>query len=254
MDTLAVGGVLGRSVLITCEHGGNRVPAMYQHLFQGWETLLDTHRGYDPGALELATRMARHLGTPLLSATTSRLLIDLNRSPGHPRLYSEVTRHAPFALRSQFFEEQYLPYRRRVEDWATTTVARGCRAIHISCHSFTPQLNGQTRNTDLGLLYDPSRRAEHMLCKQWQIAMKRGHAHFTTRRNYPYRGKSDSLAAYLRRRLPDPWYVGIELEINQKHVLGDQSRWPALQAAVIETLDATLSHAKINPKGQLARG
>ena len=253
MDTLAVGEQLGDSVLITCEHGGNRVPPMYQYLFQGWETLLDSHRGYDPGALELAARMARSLGCPLLSATISRLLIDLNRSPGHPRLYSEVTRHAPLALRSQLFEEQYLPYRRRVEDLATTAVASGCRVIHISCHSFTPQLNRQTRNTDMGFLYDSSRRGEYSFCKRWQIAMKLGHAHFTTRRNYPYLGKSDSLAAYLRKRLPDPCYVGIELEINQKHILGDQSRWPALQRAVIETLGATLSDAKINPKQQFAR-
>jgi len=240
MDNPALGEIPGDSILITCEHGGNRVPPMYQYLFQGWEMLLDSHRGYDAGALELATRMARRFGAPLICATTSRLLIDLNRSPGHPALYSEVTRRAPLALRSQLFEEQYLPYRNRVEDWATTTVASGCRAIHISCHSFTPQLNGQTRNTDLGLLYDPSRQEEQRLCRQWQIAMKQGHAQFTTRRNYPYVGKSDCLAAYLRRRLPDTSYVGLELEINQKHLLGNQRHWPALQQAVIETLNGVL--------------
>ena len=40
--------------LITCEHGGNRIPPRYRDLFAGCEALLQSHRGYDPGALTLA--------------------------------------------------------------------------------------------------------------------------------------------------------------------------------------------------------
>ena len=37
------------------------------------------------------------------------------------------------------------------------------------------------------------------------------------RRNYPYRGVSDALVTHLRRRYGGRGYVGMELEINQKH-------------------------------------
>ena len=88
--------------LITCEHGGNRIPSRYRHLFAGFEALLQTHRGYDAGALALAGELARALAAPMFAAATSRLLVDLNRSIGHPRLYSEATRGAPATVRSEF--------------------------------------------------------------------------------------------------------------------------------------------------------
>ena len=73
------------SFLITCEHGGNRVPAPYRRLFRGRRALLDSHRGYDPGALVMARALAAAFTAPLVTSTVSRLLIDLNRSTGHPQ-------------------------------------------------------------------------------------------------------------------------------------------------------------------------
>ena len=37
-------------LVITCEHGGNHIPGAYRHLFQGQEAVLQSHRGFDPGA------------------------------------------------------------------------------------------------------------------------------------------------------------------------------------------------------------
>ncbi len=56
------------------------------------------------------------------------------------------------------------------------------------------------------------------------------------RRNYPYTGKSDGFTAYLRRRFPADVYVGIELEINQKHVSNQRRQWHAFRLQVIEAL------------------
>ena len=44
--------------IITCEHGGNRIPAPYRRLFRGQRALLDSHRGYDPGSLVMAKALA----------------------------------------------------------------------------------------------------------------------------------------------------------------------------------------------------
>ncbi|GEM_PF-2671242 len=46
---------------ITCEHGGNREPAPYPPLFSGHRGLLDSHRGFDPRALSVATGLAEAL-------------------------------------------------------------------------------------------------------------------------------------------------------------------------------------------------
>src|SRR3569832_2419700 len=101
--------------LITCEHGGNRIPSRYRQLFDGHEHLLSTHRGYDAGALRLARELAAALDAPLFAATVSRLLIDLHRSLLHPKLYSEATRPASEAVRQEIWQRNYLPYRTKVE-------------------------------------------------------------------------------------------------------------------------------------------
>ena len=69
------------ALIITCEHGGCEVPALYAPLFAGHEALLQTHRGWDMGALALARELARAFNAPLFSATTTRLLIDLKLRP-----------------------------------------------------------------------------------------------------------------------------------------------------------------------------
>jgi len=56
------------------------------------------------------------------------------------------------------------------------------------------------------------------------------------RRNYPYTGKSDGFTAYLRRRFPADAYIGIELEINQKHVFNRGREWRAMRSQLIEAL------------------
>jgi predicted N-formylglutamate amidohydrolase len=222
--------------LITCEHGGNRIPLRCRPLFTGFEALLRTHRGYDAGALALAEDLAREFAAPLFAVTTSRLLIDLNRSIGHPRLYSEATRDAPAWVRREILERYYRPHRDKVEADIAAAVAKGNRVIHIASHSFTPVFDGVVRNADIGLLYDPTRPGEAELCRRWQIRLRASSSEMKVRRNYPYAGKSDGLTAYLRRRFPAEAYIGIELEINQKHVFSGRRPWRAFRGRVIEAL------------------
>ncbi|GAB3549581.1 N-formylglutamate amidohydrolase [Noviherbaspirillum agri] len=220
--------------LITCEHGGNRVPSRYHDFFRGREAFLRTHRGYDVGALRVARELAAALSAPLVASTISRLLIELNRSPSHPKLYSEATRDAPNDIKQEIFKRYYQPYRTKVETQITQAVACGARVVHISCHSFTPELNGEVRNADIGLLYDPSRLSEASLCRRWQTALKVYARTLKTRMNYPYTGISDGFTVYLRRRFPPHAYLGIELEVNQKHVLARGDHWRQVRNAIIE--------------------
>jgi predicted N-formylglutamate amidohydrolase len=73
--------------IVTCEHGFNRIPTPYRRLFREQRGLLVSHRGFDPGALVMATTLANACHAPFVASTTSRLLVDLNRSIGHPQSF-----------------------------------------------------------------------------------------------------------------------------------------------------------------------
>lgn len=222
--------------LFTCEHGGNRIPAPHRALFRGQAALLASHRGYDPGALAMARALASAFGAPLVSSTVSRLLVDLNRSIGHPRLFSAVTRAAPAGVRVAILARHYRPHRDKVERLAARFVARGRRVIHIASHSFTPELDGRLRSADVGLLYDPRRHGEAGLCGRWKAALRALAPGLRVRRNYPYAGRSDGLTSWLRRRFPPGAYVGIELEVNHAIVLAPGRGWIALRGMLIDSL------------------
>ena len=224
--------------LITCEHGGNRIPARYRRLFRGRRALLDSHRGYDPGALVMARALAAAFDAPLVTSTVSRLLVDLNRSIGHPGLFSAATRGAPAELRAAIVDQHYRPYRAQVERLVGQAVARRRRVIHISSHSFTPELDGKVRSADVGLLYHPGRQGEALLCARWKAALASAAPELRVRRNYPYAGRGDGLTSHLRRRFPPGAYVGVELEINQSIVVKAGRRWTALRGLLIDSLRA----------------
>lgn len=224
--------------VISCEHGGNRVPAPYRRLFRRQRHLLESHRGYDPGACAMARALASAFDGPLVISTVSRLLIDLNRSIGHPRVFSIATRALSADLRAQMVSRYYRPYRAQVEDRVREAVARGRRVIHISSHSFTPVLDGKVRTADVGLLYDPARRGETVLCAGWKASLAATAPGLRVRRNYPYAGKGDGLTAHLRRTFAADAYVGVELEVNQRIVLAAGRPWSTLRRTLIDSLRA----------------
>lgn len=243
MDRRAVDrdGPADYELVITCEHGGNRIPAPYRDLFHAQQAPLHSHRGYDPGALIMARALAKKFAAPLVASTVSRLLVDLNRSVGHPRLYSEATRKAPAAVRQRILKHYYQPYRAQAEGFVRTAIAAHGQVIHLSSHSFTPELDGKIRDADIGLLYDPARPGEADLCERWKAALETCALNLAVRRNYPYAGKGDGLTAWFRRCLPPAAYVGIELEVNQKHVVSAGGYWTALRKVIVESLCSALA-------------
>lgn len=228
--------------LVTCEHGGNRIPAAYQPYFADLQELLATHRGYDRGALVLARDLAKAFGAPLVSSTISRLLVDLNRSVGHPRLFSNALPRTPPSLRTKIVSRYHTPWRDRVEGLVWEAVAAGHRVVHLSAHSFTPVLNGRVRDTDMGLLHDPSRHLEADLCARWREILLASAPHLRVRRNHPYQGRCDGLTTHLRGRFDPGAYLGIEVEINQNEISATPRGWKPLRDLVIASLRSALDH------------
>jgi predicted N-formylglutamate amidohydrolase len=231
----------GDALVVSCEHGGHAVPPAYAALFAGYEETLLTHRGWDPGALELAQQMAQALEAPLFAATTTRLLIDLNRSIGHRQLYSEATRGLPAAVRRDIIARHYRPHREAVESAVARLIAGGRRVIHIAAHSFTPEMNGVVRLADVAWLYDPRRAGESVAVWRWRQALRQRRPDLKLRRNYPYQGKGDGLMSLLRTRHAPAQYVGIELEVNQRFVAEGGMLWAGLRADIIQALNDALA-------------
>lgn len=75
------------ALLISCEHAVNTVPYEYQTLFEPHKDILESHRGIDFGALEIAQSIHKNNPCSLFQATCTRLLVDCNRSINHPHCF-----------------------------------------------------------------------------------------------------------------------------------------------------------------------
>jgi predicted N-formylglutamate amidohydrolase len=227
-------------LVLSCEHASKRVPREFRGIFAGHARMLDSHRGHDPGALQAARDFARAAGVPLLAGSCTRLLVDLNRSRRHPRLFVGPGARLSPAERRTVLARWYLPYRSELERRVRAALASGDVVLHLSVHSFTPKLRGEVRRADVGLLYDPSRLLETGFCDAFHAALARLEPGLRIRRNYPYRGTSDGCTTELRQALSARRYAGIELEISQRFPRGDARRWRGLRRSLAAALRAAL--------------
>lgn len=224
-------------LLVTCEHGGNRVPSDYRPLFAGRDALLASHRGWDPGAISVARGLASALGTTLIAATTTRLLVDPNRSPHNPAVFSRLTRALPREERARLLDCYHRAHWDRIR--ARISASRGA-TLHVAVHSFTPVRNGVRRTFAVGLLYDPKRLREKSLAIEWQRRLREHLGRTAVRRNAPYRGNADGLTTALRREFSPARYLGLELELNQRTLSSPLQR-RALTSLVENTLRAAIA-------------
>jgi len=222
------------SLLLTCEHGGNRIPRPYAHLFRDSSKMLASHRGWDRGALQLARLLSRQLRRPLLAVTWSRLFVEANRAPTNHRIWSDFTKGLPREERQQILERWWRPHRQQVERTVAHAIARGQRVVHVAVHSFTPERDGEVRNADVGLLYDSRRKQEAAFSREWAAALRGIDPALRVRFNYPYAGSADGLTTWMRRHHSQSHYIGVELEINQAIV--DTPRWRSFQRHIAQSL------------------
>ena len=211
----------GPAAIVTCEHASNRLPARYRGLGLP-ASRLDSHIAWDPGARSVARRCGGALRCPTYEGRYSRLLIDLNRSPGHRKLIPVTAFGVPIPGNRRLAADErlaritryYDPYRQSVIEKIADLISLSGRCVHLSVHSFVPVLHGVRRDADIGLLYDPKRTAERMIVSALAGSL-RAHG-LIVRLNYPYRGTADGFTTHCRRLWDDMEYGGIELEINQR--------------------------------------
>jgi len=220
-------------IVITCEHAGLDIPDSFKHLFAHTPEILQTHRGWDPGALEMAEFLSLKLSAPVFTCLTSRLLIEVNRSLHHPQLFSEFSQGLSSREKNTLINDIYFTYRNAVEESIGDSAEP---VLHLSIHTFTPVLNNEVRELEIGLLFDPKRTEETNFSKNVLTKLSDRLPGYRIQFNEPYKGVDDGFTTYLRTLFDDKSYRGIEVEINQKLV--GTAQWHLLK----ESLASCLRH------------
>ena len=214
-------------LILTCEHASNKLPASFKRAVPA--RVLKTHRAYDIGALAVFRKLVKFAKPEFYcEGKFSRLFVDLNRTITNKSAFSDY--YEALAASDKAAAEKakaqatayWNEYRAAIEKFVETALKSKTRAtksaptiIHLGIHSFTPTLNGKVRNTDIGILYDPTRPQERAYANVIKAEIKRLYPTMKVRFNYPYKGTTDGLTTTLRKKFGQH-YVGIEIEINQK--------------------------------------
>lgn len=172
IEACAVRNRRGRGGLVlVCEHASNHVPPAYHGLGLDPEQL-ERHIAWDIGAHGLADRLSALLDAPLLYATHSRLLLDLNRDPAAADSIIELSEDTPIpgnrelAPGERLRRRQWLydPFHAALDALLDERAAARWPTALVSIHSFTPVYLGRARPWQLGLIFRDDRRlAERLL-------------------------------------------------------------------------------------------
>ena len=200
--------------VITVEHASNEVDGYSTG--PGDRQLLEQHWGWDIGALAVSKIIGRTLDCVGIATKFSRLLLDVNRSLDSNTLivercgleevsFNQDLDAAQRAWRIQAFHKQYHD---TVSHVIRQRLKRG--SVHLlSIHSFTPSFEGDSRQMEIGVLFD---RHETDAANLARALDAQG---FSTALNAPYSGLGGELMYSANRHGTTHNIPYLELEIRQ---------------------------------------
>lgn len=223
----------GRAVVV-CDHASNRVPRCLAGLGLS-PAQLASHIAWDPGALEVARRLAQHLDAPLVTSGYSRLVIDCNRpltseqsiAPSSANIVVPGNGAISAADRAHRAEALFNPYHRAITEVLDQRSAAQGSILLLSVHSFTPELNGSHRPWQVSFSYGRDPRLALLLIDAFAAE-----GEFVVGHNQPY--DVDDATDYTipvhgeQRGLP---HVLIEVRQDQLTTTEDCLAWAARLAA-----------------------
>lgn len=157
-------------ILLVCDHASNRIPAALANLGLD-EAALGLHVASDIGAGEITRHLAVRLNAPAALANYSRLVVDLNRQPGHSSSIVATSddiavpgnKNLSEAAREERIETLFWPYHRAVGNLQAKIWRRGTPPILLAIHTFTPRLGGEDRRWHVGILWNRDPRLARAL-------------------------------------------------------------------------------------------
>lgn len=152
----------GKSLfVITCDHASFTIPEQLGNLGVSSE-ILNSHIGWDIGALSVSKALSDYLDAPLLYTNFSRLVIDCNRPPGIsesiPTKIHEVdipgNKELSLQERKNRINMIFYPYHKAISSILEAKIKKRKEVFFLAIHSFTPQLKGKYRPWPIGITYE----------------------------------------------------------------------------------------------------
>jgi len=151
----------GAHILLVCDHASNAVPRQLDHLGLDPE-IFEHHIGYDIGAAAVTRGLAQRLDAQAVLAGYSRLVIDVNRPPGHPHSIIPANDGIPVpgnqnlheTAKRQRIRDVFEPYHNAVNRALARLWNRAAAPAILSVHSFSPRFGDKPRPWDVGVLWN----------------------------------------------------------------------------------------------------
>ncbi|NQU62541.1 MAG: N-formylglutamate amidohydrolase [Rhodospirillales bacterium] len=224
---------------MVCDHASRAVPAVLGGLGLD-DSHFDRHIAYDIGAGAVTRLLAVDMDAPAVLAGYSRLVIDLNRPPGHPQSIPEASDGTPIPgninlgeePKLQRVEELFEPYHDAIHHSMAHLWLRDIPPALFSIHSFTPNYGDEDRPWDIGVLWNRDPRiALPLIDKLEKLGLNVGD-------NLPYSGRE--LAYTLNLHGAAAGLANCVVEINQNQVRDQEGieRWTGILSDVMTEIMA----------------
>ena len=228
-------------LVLSCEHASWTLPPGVD-LGVGAD-VLQSQAGWDHGAFDIASRLSEAVGLPVHAGAFTRMFVDLNRPADHPDVIPTVSYGAPVPGNAHLSQGDraarlagfHTPYWEAIRRDVRARLRDSEGVLHLSSHSFSPELDPHARVFDVGVLYDPAHAFEAALAERMMFQLRS--AGLSVRANQPYTGLGPAVCTSLREELAGERYAGIEIETSHAvtHARGGCER---VAAALIPFLDS----------------
>lgn len=222
---------------LVCDHASRTVPAALGKLGLA-EGHFERHIAYDIGAADVTRLLAARLNAQAVLAGYSRLVIDVNRPPGHPESIIETSDETVIPGNRGLSEddqglrvsELFEPYHDAIHEALAHLWRRGAPPALFSIHSFSPNFGGDHRPWDVGVLWNRDPRIPQPLIE------KLGKRGLHVGDNEPYSGLE--LAYTLNLHGGAAGLPNCVVEINQNQVRDRDGieRWADILTDVLEEI------------------
>ncbi len=232
--------------LLTADHAGRWIPRRLGTLGVP-DSELERHIAWDIGIAGVTEHLAAMLDATAVLQVYSRLVIDCNRNPSVDSAMPEVSETTPIpgnvglsdADRAVRVREIFSPYHARITALLDARAAARRRTVLVAMHSFTPVFKGESRDVEVGVLFNRDDRLALAL-----LALLRAEGDIEVGENAPYAVSDTSDYGVPvhgeQRGLPH-----VELEIRQDLIAdkAGQAAWAARFARLLPAADAALRGA-----------
>lgn len=211
--------------LFSCDNATCAVPEAYREVFRGFEDVLTSTEGWEPGSLNLSQGFAMRFRTPLVHGDVTRLLIDFAMEDDSR--WSRFSIKLPEATRAKVADRHERPYRISLNQRIAEDLRRHSVLLHVMIHT-DPSTDGMvTLETPVNA------KLANQFAEAWRMRLATADVDV---RFVSGVGLSP-LAVQLARNFSANRYAQVRLSVSQTFFLeGRPWRWETLKKLLLDSL------------------